>query len=274
MGALATVPLASTPLASSPSGDVALTAAATVSVQAQATLTKEGLSANATVDINAAANLRFSNMANITNIIDNGGDSYTIEFVFPRTTPKKFDPTGYTIDVNVDVETDTSGVIPFLPQTGQTYVDLVNPDNTAGTLGETYAGDPAATGDQWVYDSTTNQESIPLTVDVEGYWILDSLPTVNNTADFYRIDSLGTVDVEDIITFALPGSGGSGETFQQWIDSLTNGGFSTTEKLIRFLRGQGMTGGVTEMMYEYLKTVSTKASHSERWKDWESGGFN
>lgn len=63
------------------------------------------------------------------------------------------------------------------------------------------------------------------------------------------------------------------ETFQQFIDSLDNGGKSTTDKLIRFLNSRGYSGSVTDMMYEYLKTVSSKTSHSERWNDWRDRGF-
>lgn len=49
---------------------------------------------------------------------------------------------------------------------------------------------------------------------------------------------------------------------------------STTEKLISFLQDKGMSGGLTEMMYEYIKTKSSKNSHSERYQEWKDGGYN
>lgn len=116
-------------------------------------------------------------------------------------------------DIGVDVasvgiappkESVTSGNVPYLPVSGQTYIDLVTPVNTAGTLGETYAGSPAATGDQWVYDTNlTGDASITLTQDAQGHWILSGTPSANSAASFYRIDSTGTVDIEDTISFVV-----------------------------------------------------------------------
>ena len=59
---------------------------------------------------------------------------------------------------------------------------------------------------------------------------------------------------------------------QTWIDTLGTGG-STTDKLMIFFNGQGMSGGMTEMMYEFVKTKSAKASHSERFQEWSDAGF-
>jgi len=131
-----------------------------------------------------------------------GSDPYTLNYTFPRTTAKLFSATGYPVYHEVDAEDVTSGNVPYLPVAGQTYTDLSSPVNTAGTLGETYAGSPAADGDQWVYDTNlTGDASITLTVDAQGYWILSGTPSAPSTASFYRIDSTGTVDVEDTIAF-------------------------------------------------------------------------
>lgn len=139
-----------------------------------------------------------------------GSDPYTLNYTFPRTTAKKFDATGYPLYHEVDAESVTSGNVPYLPVAEQTYTDLSSPVNTAGTLGETYAGSPAATGDQWVYDTNlTGDAGITLTVDAQGYWTLSGTPSTTSTASFYRIDSTGSVDVEDTITFTVAGSGKS-----------------------------------------------------------------
>jgi hypothetical protein len=135
-----------------------------------------------------------------------GSNPYTINYTFPRTAAKKFDATGYPLYHEVDAENVTSGNVPYLPVAGQTYTDLSSPVNTAGTLGETYTGSPAATGDQWVYDTNlTGDASITLTVDAQGYWTLSGSPSITSTASFYRIDSTGTVDVEDTVIFTVGG---------------------------------------------------------------------
>lgn len=135
-----------------------------------------------------------------------GSDPYTLNYTFPRTTAKLFNATGYPLYHEVDAENVTSGNVPYLPIAGQDFIDLSSPVNTAGTLGETYAGSPAATGDQWVFDTTlTGDATITLDVDAQGYWILSGTPSVTSTASFYRIDSTGTVDVEDTITFQVGG---------------------------------------------------------------------
>lgn len=41
-----------------------------------------------------------------------------------------------------------------------------------------------------------------------------------------------------------------------------------------FLESKGYSGSTTRMLYEYLKTVSSKSSHQERKKDWKDGGWN
>lgn len=66
----------------------------------------------------------------------------------------------------------------------------------------------------------------------------------------------------------------AGDTFasyEAFMDSLTGNGW--TDKLIRFLQAAGFTEGTTNAMYEYLKTKSSKLSHSERYKDWKDGGW-
>lgn len=132
-----------------------------------------------------------------------GTDPYTINFTFPRTAAKLFNSTGYPLYHEVDAENVTSaGNVPYLPISGQDFIDLSSPVDTAGTLGETYAGSATATGDQWVHDTAlTGDATVTMDVDAQGFWSLDKTPSTTSTADFYRIDSTGTVDVEDTITF-------------------------------------------------------------------------
>lgn len=131
-----------------------------------------------------------------------GSNPYDVDYTFPRTTAKLFSVTGYPVFHKVGSEEATSANVPYLPPTTQDYQDLVSPSNGAGTLGETYAGSPAADGDQWVFDTTlTGDNTITVTVDEKGYWILSGTPNVDSSISFYRIDSDGTVDVVDTITF-------------------------------------------------------------------------
>lgn len=204
-----------------------------------------------------------------------GTDPYTLNYTFPRTTAKLFSTTGYPLYHEVDAENVTSsGNVPYLPVTGQDFVDLPSPVNTAGTLGEIYAGSPAGTGDQWVHDTQlTGDATVGLDVDAQGYWILDGAPSVTSTASFYRIDSTGTVDVVDTITFEVSSSNSEGHaSYKAWMESLPSGSFTT--KLRLFLEGKGYSGSTTTMLFSYLKTISSKSSHQERKKDWEDGGWN
>jgi hypothetical protein len=61
-------------------------------------------------------------------------------------------------------------------------------------------------------------------------------------------------------------------TWTEWLSTLPAG--STTQKLQTFFLGAGMSGSLTNMMYEYLKTQSDKNSTSERYQDWKDGGFD
>lgn len=201
-----------------------------------------------------------------------GSDPYTINFTFAKSTTKQFDTTGYPLYVEVAAENDTSAAIPYNEPTGYDYTDLVNPATTSGSILEGYTGDAPVTGDQVVYTTPTSPDSIGFTVGADGEWILNSTPSQNQTVDRYVIQADGTVGTEDTITWTVSGGGGSGDTFKEWLESL--GGATFTDSLMTFLNGQGYSGGVTDMLYEYLKTQSSKASHAERFQDWADGGFN
>ena len=87
----------------------------------------------------------------------------------------------------------------------------------------------------------------------------------------------GANDVESnvVVTtqFTTPAATGGGfNDYAEWMDSLPDGSWS--EKLRGFFEGKGYSGSTTEMQYEYLKTVSSKRSNSERYRDWKNGGFN
>ena len=87
----------------------------------------------------------------------------------------------------------------------------------------------------------------------------------------------GANDVESnvVVTtqFTTPAATGGGfNDYADWMDSLPDGSWS--EKLRGFFEGKGYSGSTTEMQYEYLKTVSSKRSNSERYQDWKNGGFN
>ena len=142
--------------------------------------------------------------ATVNNVV--GNHPYTISYTFPRTTQKKFSNAGYPLYHEVDAESVTSGNVPYLPIPGQTFVDLVNPVTSAGSLGENYTGSPASTGDQWVYDTNlTGDMSVTVSVDAQGLVTLSRAPTILSSFEYYRIDSDGTVDV--INTFIVSATG-------------------------------------------------------------------
>lgn len=133
-----------------------------------------------------------------------GSDPYTITATFPRSTPLLYSETGYTIEINVDVETATSSAIDWLPIAGRTFINLVTPDNGAGTFGDGYSGSPYANGDQNEYSiNLTPQSTITLDSDPQNYWILSTTPTQTNTATFGRRAADGTADAIDTITFQV-----------------------------------------------------------------------
>lgn len=166
--------------------------------------------------------IKFDNDSGVAAVVDSvsGSGPYTLNYTFARTAAKLFNATGYPLYHEVAAENVTSSNIPYLPVTGQTFVDLSSPVDTAGTLVEAYTGSATATGDQWVYDTNlTGDATITMTVDAQGYWLLSGEPLTTSTASFYRIDSAGTVDVVDTITFAV-GSAPSGGILRNVLRSL------------------------------------------------------
>ena len=130
-----------------------------------------------------------------------GTNPYTLLCACPAGFAQKHSTVGYAYTVNVDAENVVTAAIPLTAKAGWDYSDLSSPVNTVGTLGEGYIGAAAVTNDQWVFESTTDPDSIGLSVDSQGYWTLDSVPLINNTALFYLIQADGSLEAEDTIIF-------------------------------------------------------------------------
>jgi hypothetical protein len=143
--------------------------------------------------------------ATVNSVAANGGDSYDINFTFPRTAAKVFGATGYPLYVEVAAENATTGNIPYSPKTDESYVIIVTPD-VSTALYTQYSGSSFLPSDQWVYKNTTTPSGISVTYDDSLFFTLDSIPSSNQTITGYRIANDGTVDVEDTVTFTAEGS--------------------------------------------------------------------
>lgn len=153
--------------------------------------------------------------------LTNGGDSLTCTSVTgtgPYTATfsvgdlsKQVDATGYDWTLTVDAETDTTGNIPLLIQTGWTKVDLVSPITTDGSLLYGYTGDTPVTGDDLEYIVTSALDS-GVTLDVAataewtvnettpGDWVTDI--TVNRRV----VQADGTIGDSAVITLSASGT--------------------------------------------------------------------
>lgn len=133
-----------------------------------------------------------------------GSDPYTINFTFSRlTAAKQFDATGYPLYVETTADNATTAAIPYNEPVGYDFTDLVSPVTTSGSILEGYTGDTPVTGDQVVYTTPTDPDSIGFTVGADGEWILDSTPSADQTVERYVIQANGTVGVEDTATFSV-----------------------------------------------------------------------
>lgn len=193
-----------------------------------------------------------------------GSDPYTINCTVPLDISKQVD--SYVWTITVDAENIQGQPIPLTPQTGWSNITLVSPLTTVGYMLNGYTGDAPVTDDAMEWETTTD-----LTPGTDSEWVWDTAPTVTQVVARRVIQLDGTVGATEDVTFTVA-AGGSFNTLQEWVDSLVTGN-STTDKIMRFLNGAGFSGGMTEMMYEYLKTQSAKNSNSERRKDWADGGF-
>ena len=211
------------------------------------------------------------------------GDSLTVDSVsgtgpwvitvgIPASLSKQHSIVGYAWTITTGAESDTSNNIPLVAATGYSYTDLISPVTTDGSILEGYTGDVPVTGDQVVYETTSSPTGIPFTIGADGEWVFDFEPLVDQTVSRYVIQVDGTVGTTSLATFSIAGGGGGGSTWTEWLASLPAN--STTQKLINFLATKGFTKGLHDSLYEYLKTVSSKDSQSERYKDWKDGGFN
>jgi len=99
--------------------------------------------------------------------------------------------------------------------------------------------------------------------------------SINTTLDDFTLTATGTVPIAGSMNVVLDDftwlGGQPSDSFKDFLDSLE--GPTRTHGLIDYLANLGFTGGVTDAFYEFLKTKSSRNSHSERFKEWESNGF-
>jgi hypothetical protein len=131
-----------------------------------------------------------------------GSDPYTINFTCPSNLSKQHDATGYAWTITVDAENVVSGNVPLLEPAGWDYVAVVDPVTTEGSFFYNYTGDAPVTGQQLVYETHANLES----VGADGEWVWSSLPASDVTIDAYVINADGTIGTTGTATFEVAAS--------------------------------------------------------------------
>ena len=88
-----------------------------------------------------------------------------------------------------------------------TYIHLVNPITTAGSLLEGYIGDPPVTGDILVAEKVTTPDGKTVTLNADGTFELSSAPNANQTIARYVIQADGTIGAESDYTIEAGATG-------------------------------------------------------------------
>jgi len=120
-----------------------------------------------------------------------GSDPYTISFTLPRTTAKLFSDTGYTFDIDIDAESVSTSVIPYLPATGWDYILLDRPDANS-PLTSSYSGTEPDTGDQAVWETSTSPDGATVTIFEDLAYSLSPNEPAAQTSGFYVLTGTET----------------------------------------------------------------------------------
>jgi len=110
----------------------------------------------------------------------------SIDVTVTSGTNLQYDATGYGFTVTADdASSDTSANVPFTPESGRSYIDLVSPVYSGDEyLAYGYEGTPApVTTDQLEYPDATTPSAITFTTNADSEWILDSMPVVDQTVE-------------------------------------------------------------------------------------------
>ena len=133
-----------------------------------------------------------------------GSDPYTLNFTLPRTTAKYFSATGYTFDIDINGETASTGTLPYLPATGFDYV-LIDRPNLNTEIADQYSGLEPATGDQAVWEVSSDPDGSTVGVRDDLTWLFTPQPTQDQTSDFYIVyQTESAVGPLDTITWTAP----------------------------------------------------------------------
>lgn len=208
----------------------------------------------------------------LTPVSVTGSDPYTVEFAVGDLS-KQVDATGYPWDITVDAETVTTGNIPLNIQAGYTLVDLVDPITTNGSILFGATGGTVVTADHAEYEVTSTLGSgVTFSVAATGVWTIteatDGDWTTPITISRRVVQVSGTIGTEAILTLSPPTSTSNVQgDLIKWIIVNVEGA-TTTAKVISFLNSEGHTAySVTQNMYDYLLSSSSKLDHNERYKD-------
>lgn len=136
------------------------------------------------------------------NSVTGTGPEYTMNLTVPSGANVQYNDTGWPIAFTIDSVTRNSAVVPFLPPTGNSYVDLVDPETVEGTV--FYGGDVTPqTGGQvewYIVSGTGTVNVLP-----NGEWVWDAMPGETVVAAFRYIAPDGTLEAFANHTFGAAG---------------------------------------------------------------------
>lgn len=184
---------------------------------------------------------------------------------------------GYVAIIEVEIspissiETATSSAVPFLPETNWDYVTLGTPDTGTDIYLE-YAGGTWATSDQAVWDTVSDPSSATVTIDDTLNWDIIPAPSISQTVGIYRISAAGTKDVDDTISFqtGVPAdSRGSINLIGNYLLSTGNyNSIQINDVIKEWLVGEGYTGALNQMLYNYLGANGYAGTLQDRMIKW------
>ena len=97
-----------------------------------------------------------------------------------------------------------SSAIELFEDPTKTKVTIANPVSTDGSVFFGYTGLAPVNGDFILHDPVTSPSSIPVTVLASGVWVLDSMPTVDQTFEVYSATAGGMVGSTATLTYTVP----------------------------------------------------------------------
>lgn len=142
-------------------------------------------------------------------------------------------------------------------------------DRISQSVLDGYTGDAPITGDRVVYDDTTSPDNIPVGVDAQGFWTLDTPPTQNQTINVQVVQADGTAGNIATYTFIASLSGTLSETLDNVTSAIAaalsvQGSLSETLDNVTVVAtgfsGNDVTGSLSQTLDDFTSTFATQVT--------------